>query len=96
MTRPPEIQLRFAAGVGGSGGCRKGILIPSVSPPNRGAVGTPNGGWGHPTEGLWGPHPTEGSVDTTQQRGPHPTEGVRGHPTEGVGTPRRLALHRKI
>ena len=47
-------------------------------PPNRGAVGTPNGGWGHPTEGLWGPHPTEGLW------GPHPREGVWGHPTEGL------------
>ena len=83
-------------GVGGAG---KGFLFHLCLHPTEGL-------WcPHPTEELWGPHLTEGSVDTTQQRGPHPTErlwgphpteGVRGHPTEGVGTPRRLALHRKI
>ena len=65
-------------------------------PPNRGAVGTPNGGWGHPTEGLWG-HPTEGPPPNRGSVGSPNRGGAGSPPNRGGGdTTRRLALHRKV
>lgn len=82
MARPPGIQSHtLLQGWVGVGGCRKGILIPSVSPPNRRAVGSP---------------PNRGAVESPSNRealgSPPNRVGVGSPNREGGATSKRGAL----
>ena len=70
MARPPGIQSHtLLQGWVGVGGCRKGILIPSVSTPNRGAVGSLS------NRGAVESPSNRGAVGSPPNRGREPAPG---------------------
>ena len=68
-TRHPGWPWILAAGWVGVGGCRKGILIPSVSTPNRGAVGSLS------NRGAVESPSNRGAVGSPPNRGREPAPG---------------------